>query len=192
MLKHTLFIAGLTIGSLSLANQSAHALSWHWAYSNDQGGLAQGTFTTGGASYNSTDVYTISAIAGTYTPNGGSAETITGLSSAVYPFVDQTFMWDGTNSSTILVNNNGFEYVTNQGSDFNIYSTTGGTTTAGPYLAADGTVTSSTDGAVTSSTLTPAASTPVPFEFSPEQGFILGIPLFLGLRKLKSKKAAQK
>jgi choice-of-anchor C domain-containing protein len=27
--------------------------------------------------------------------------------------------------------------------------------------------------------------TNVPFEFSPEQGFILGIPLFLGLRKLK-------
>ena len=36
---------------------------------------------------------------------------------------------------------------------------------------------------------TPA--TPVPFEFSPEQGFILGVPLFLGLRKLKKKRAVQ-
>jgi len=193
MLKHTLFIAGLTIGSLSLANQSAHALSWHWAYSDDQGGLAQGTFTTGGASYNSADVYTISAITGTYTPSGGSAETITGFSNAVWQYVDQTFMWDGTNSSTILLNNNGFEYVTNQNSDFNIFSSTAGTTTAGPYLAADNWINGSGGGGnVTSSTLTPAASTPVPFEFSPEQGFILGIPLFLGLRKLKSKKAAQK
>ena len=34
-------------------------------------------------------------------------------------------------------------------------------------------------------------STPVPFEFSPEQGFILGVPLFLGLRYLKKKKAAK-
>ena len=183
MLKHTLFIAGLTIGSLSLANQSAHALSWNWAYSDDQGGLAQGTFTTGGASYNSTDVYTILAIAGTYTPSGGSAETITGLSGLGGP--DQTFKWDGTNSSTILVKSNGFSYVTNQGSDFNIY-------TNGSYLAAGYWGDPFESGTVTSSTLTPAASTPVPFEFSPEQGFILGIPLFLGLRKLKSKKAAQK
>jgi hypothetical protein len=186
MLKHTLFIAGLTIGSLSLANQSAHALSWHWAYSDDQGGHAQGTFTTGGASYNSADVYTISAIAGTYTPSGGSAETITGLSGS--GGADETFKWDGTNSSTILVTSSGFSYVTNQGSDVNIYS-------AGinGYLAAEYWLNGSGGGGnVTSSILTPAASTPVPFEFSPEQGVILGIPLFLGLRKLKSKKGVQK
>ena len=194
MLKHTLFIAGLTIGSLSLANQSAHALSWNWAYSDDQGGQAQGTFTTGGASYNSADVYTISAITGTYTPSGGSAETITGLSSVVWPQVDQTFKWDGTNTSTILLNNNGFEYVTNRNSDFNIYKSGAGNTTAGPYLAAEywfinG---SSGGGANVTSSISPAASTPVPFEFSPEQGVILGVPLFLGLRKLKSKNAAQK
>lgn len=29
----------------------------------------------------------------------------------------------------------------------------------------------------------------VPFEFSPEQGFLLGVPLFIGLRKLKKKRA---
>ncbi len=34
-------------------------------------------------------------------------------------------------------------------------------------------------------------STPVPFEFSPEQGFILGVPLFMGMRYLKKKKAAK-
>jgi hypothetical protein len=31
-------------------------------------------------------------------------------------------------------------------------------------------------------------TTSVPFEFSPEQGFLLGVPLFLGLRKLKKRK----
>ena len=36
---------------------------------------------------------------------------------------------------------------------------------------------------------TPSASTNVPFEFSPEQGFMLGIPLFIGLRYLKKKRA---
>jgi hypothetical protein len=192
MIKLSLFIAGLTIGSLSLANQSAHALSWHWAYSDDAGGVVQGTFTTDGTTFNTTDVYKISAIAGTYTPSGGSAETITGLSSVAWSGVDQTFKWNGTNTSTILVNLNGFEYVTNRGSNFNIHSLNGGITTAGRYVAADLWTNGKNFGSVTSSTLTPAASTPVPFEFSPEQGDILGIPLFLGLRKLKSKKAIQK
>ncbi len=32
----------------------------------------------------------------------------------------------------------------------------------------------------------------VPFEFSPEQGFMLGVPLFLGLRQLKKRTAAKK
>jgi len=32
----------------------------------------------------------------------------------------------------------------------------------------------------------------VPFEFSPEQGFLLGVPLFLGLRQIKKRSAAKK
>jgi len=32
----------------------------------------------------------------------------------------------------------------------------------------------------------------VPFEFSPEQGFMLGVPLFLGLRQLKKRTSAKK
>jgi len=34
--------------------------------------------------------------------------------------------------------------------------------------------------------------TPVPFEFSPEQGVLLGVPLFLGLRQIKKRSAAKK
>jgi len=33
---------------------------------------------------------------------------------------------------------------------------------------------------------------PVPFEFSPEDGFILGVPLFLGLRQFKKRKLSKK
>jgi len=37
-----------------------------------------------------------------------------------------------------------------------------------------------------------SVSTPVPFEFSPEQGVLLGVPLFLGLRQIKKRSAAKK
>ncbi len=59
---------------------------------------------------------------------------------------------------------------------------------------------------VTSTTLVSAVSDPgtfvkqinngvslaVPFEFSPEQGVLLGVPLFLGLRQIKKRSAAKK
>ncbi len=38
-------------------------------------------------------------------------------------------------------------------------------------------------------TLTPAGATGVPFEFSPIQGIVMGVPLFTGLRILKKRKA---
>ncbi len=41
----------------------------------------------------------------------------------------------------------------------------------------------------TPSAAPPAPAANVPFEFSPEQGFMLGIPLFIGLRYLKKKRA---
>jgi len=190
MLKHTLFIAGLTIGSLSLANQSAHALSWNWSYTNDSGGVGQGTFTTDGTTFNTTDVYTISGISGTYTPNGGLAEAITGLSASAGGYADQTIKWDGTATSPIIVNSNGFEFTTNTSYFSNLYTSSDMDFDAANRYSTN--ITGERTGNITTSALTPADSTPVPFEFSPEQGFILGIPLFLGLRKLKSKKAAQK
>jgi len=52
----------------------------------------------------------------------------------------------------------------------------------------DATLTTFTKGFPKGSTV----STPVPFEFSPEQGVLLGVPLFLGLRQIKKRSAAKK
>jgi hypothetical protein len=52
----------------------------------------------------------------------------------------------------------------------------------------DATATAFTKGFPKGSTVTSV----VPFEFSPEQGFLLGVPLFLGLRQIKKRSAAKK
>jgi hypothetical protein len=182
MLKRSLFIAGLTIGSLSLANQSAHALSWNWSVVDSNGQTSSGTFTTDGTSYQAGTTYNITAITGTSNINA-TGKTIAGISS--FNGATNTLQWDGTNSSTLIGNLGGISWDNTDGNSVNIHTNLSGydavnqavTDYPGPYLL------------ITSSTLTPAVSTPVPFEFSPEQGFILGVPLFLGLRKLKKKRA---
>lgn len=37
-----------------------------------------------------------------------------------------------------------------------------------------------------------SSATPVPFEFSPTEGIVLGLPLFIGLRMLKKKMASKR
>jgi hypothetical protein len=183
MLKRSLFIAGLTIGSLSLANQSAHALSWNWSVLDSNGQTSSGTFTTDGTSYQAGITYTISAITGNSNIHTTGA-TIAGIYVAAGY---NLFQWDGTNSSPIISGSvgGGIVWFNTDGKLVNIYHSGGG------YGAVNQASTRypGADPAITSSTLTPAASTPVPFEFSPEQGFILGVPLFLGLRKLRKKRA---
>jgi len=39
MLRNLTIVVGLTIGSLSLANQSAHALSWNWSVGGNYTGI---------------------------------------------------------------------------------------------------------------------------------------------------------
>jgi hypothetical protein len=73
-----------------------------------------------------------------------------------------------------LVTGSGFSFDTLTDS-FNVYQNT-----RTGYLTATSLNYSLRDYNITSSKFTP-----VPFEFSIEQGFILGIPLFWGLRKLK-------
>jgi len=182
MLKRSLFIAGLTIGSLSLANQSAHALSWNWSVVDSNGQTSSGTFTTDGTSYQAGITYTISAITGTSNINA-TGQTIAGISS--FNSATNTLKWNGTNSSPIISDAGGISWDNTDGNSVNIFYNDIG------YGAVNFTSTnySGNDPSITSSTLTPAASTPVPFEFSPEQGFILGVPLFLGLRKLRKKRA---
>jgi hypothetical protein len=181
MLKRSLFIAGLTIGSLSLANQSAHALSWTWSLVDSNGQTSSGTFTTDGTSYQAGTTYNITAITGTSNIHA-TGQTIANIDGF---YGSNTLQWDGTNSSPIIGEVAGISWDNTDGNTVIIYYSGGG------YGAVDYTNTNypGTDPAITSSTLTPAASTPVPFEFSPEQGFLLGVPLFLGLRKLKKKRA---
>jgi len=107
-----------------------------------------------------------------FTPNGGTAETITGVSN--YQSATNTIEWDGTKTSSIIVTGSGFSFDTLT-SSFNVYQNTGT-----GYLTATSLNYSLSDFTITSSNFAP-----VPFEFSPEQGFILGIPVFIGLRKLK-------
>jgi hypothetical protein len=180
MLKRSLFIAGLTIGSLSLANQSAHALSWNWSVVDSNGQTSSGTFTTDGTSYQAGTIYNITAITGTSNINA-TGKTIANINSSF----SNTLQWDGTNSSPIISNDSGITWDNTDGNSVSIFYAGRGYNAVGQT----GTNYSASDPSITSSTLTPAASTPVPFEFSPEQGFILGVPLFLGLRKLKKKRA---
>ncbi|MEI6379779.1 MAG: hypothetical protein WCO81_02660 [Cyanobacteriota bacterium ELA615] len=182
MLKRSILIAGLSIGSLSLANQGAHALSWTWSLVDSNGQTSSGTFTTDGFSYQAGITYTISAITGTSNINQ-TGQTIANIID--YVGASNTLQWDGTNSSPLISNIDGISWNNTDGTFVIIYYSFSG------YSGVDSTSTTyaSTNPSITSSTLTPAASTPVPFEFSPEQGFILGVPLFLGLRKLKKKRA---
>jgi len=182
MLKRSLFIAGLTIGSLSLANQSAHALSWNWSVVDSNGQTSSGTFTTDGTSYQAGTTYNITAITGTSNINA-TGKTIAGIGG--YNGATNTLQWDGTNSSTLFSDSGGIAWDDTDGGSVNIYYNGSGYGAVGNSFTSY----SGTDPSITSSTLTPAVSTPVPFEFSPEQGFILGIPLFLCLRKLKKKRA---
>jgi len=183
MLKRSLFIAGLTIGSLSLANQSAHALSWNWSVVDSQGQTSSGTFTTDGTSYLAGTTYNITGITGTSNINA-TGQTIAGISS--YSGATNTLQWDGTNSSTLFSDSGGIAWGNTDNEQVDIFYYGGSGYGAVGYST---TSYNGSDPSITSSTLTPAVSTPVPFEFSPEQGFILGIPLFLGLRKLKKKRA---
>jgi hypothetical protein len=182
MLKRSILIAGLSIGSLSLANQGAHALSWTWSLVDSNGQTSSGTFTTDGTSYQAGTTYNITAITGTSNINE-TGKTIANISD--YSGASNTLQWDGTNSSPLISNVSGIAWSNSDGEFVGVYYSFSG------YSGVDSTSTTyeSKDPSITSSTLTPAASTPVPFEFSPEQGFILGVPLFLGLRKLKKKRA---
>ncbi len=164
-----------------MANQSAHALSWTWSLVDTNGQTSSGTFTTNGTSYQTGTTYTITGITGTSNINA-TGKTIAAINGSLG--APNLLQWDGTNSSPIITNGGGISWDNTDGKSVNIYYNNPNPS----YFSAVNSSLASYPGnnlRITSSTLTP----PVPFEFSPEQGFILGIPLFLGLRKLKKKRA---
>ena len=172
IMNKQIIIASL-LAPFVLAAKPAFALVWNFSFASN-GGDASGTITTDGTGIpQANTIYNITAITGTFTPTGGSAETITGVST--YQSAANTIGWDGTKTSSILVTGSGFSFDTLTDS-FNIFQNTGT-----GYLTANTLNYSLSDYTISSSNFAP-----VPFEFSIEQGFILGIPLFWGLRKLKS------
>ena len=180
MFKRSILIVGSSIGFLFVANQGAHALSWNWSLVDFNGQTSSGTFTTDGTSYQAGTTYNITGITGT-SNIGSIGHTIAGLNS-LYAGASNILQWDGTNSSPLISDGGGIAWDNDDGQALVVFSF------SGVYAAVNYTVNTYYPyglGSITSSTLTPA----VPFEFDPEQGFILGVPLFLGLRKLKKKSA---
>jgi len=119
MLKRSLFIAGLTIGSLSLANQSAHALSWNWSVVDSDGQTSSGTFTTNGTSYQAGTTYNITGITGTSNINA-TGQTIANISSG-FNGPSNILQWDGTNSSPLISDIQGISWDNTDGNSVNIY-----------------------------------------------------------------------
>lgn len=102
-------LAGL--GILQQAS-SVKALTWDWSYnvpSGNRNGVqsyeqAAGTFTTAGTTFQSNTPYTITQVTG-----ARNGITIAGLSPA--GVAGQTFEWNGSNSSPLLLNKDGFAYI---------------------------------------------------------------------------------
>ena len=173
MLKRTAIITGLAISALSLGSTQAQAaLNWNWTTGGTYTG--SGTFTTtDGAS-----PYTITGITGTF--NGHTVNTLLGVNT--YNGNDN-LLYDNTNSIKPL-SEGGFSFTDSTATQWNIYSPSfalfEASNNSGNYPGVWSVTFSATQ-----------QTTAVPFEFSPEQGFMLGIPVFLGLRQLKKRKLAK-
>lgn len=89
---------------VACAGSAQASIVWNWSFS-DGGGVASGTFTTAGSIPTANTPYTITGITGSF---NGSA--ITGL--VTYSGDDQTFEWDGTASSKLLLDVGGISFST--------------------------------------------------------------------------------
>ena len=101
--------AAASLATLFVPN-AARALTWNWSVTGSNGS-AQGTFTTAGATAQAGITETITGATGTYTrlnTADAGTYTITGLGSALSG--DNTFRWDGSNASPLIVNSNGISF----------------------------------------------------------------------------------
>jgi len=149
IMNKQIIIASL-LAPFVLAAKPVLAINWTFSFSSN-GGDASGVITTDGiGTPQANKLYNISAITGTFTPTGGSAETITGISG--YQSADNTIEWDGTKTSPILVNGYGFSFDTSNDA-FNVFQNTGT-----GYLAATSLNYSFADNTITSSNFAPVPS----------------------------------
>lgn len=140
--------------ALGIALSPANALAvttWNWSFStNISDQFGSGTFTTADVTPTAGTSYEITGISGTYN-RGGTAYSITGLS-----YSPQYFQWDGTSSSSILVDISGFNFDVSSGNYVYIFTASSG------YVPAAVTDTnfSGTNGTIASSLLSPVTAAP--------------------------------
>ena len=177
--KHFCLALGLTtIGSaasifLPFATLPAKALTWNLNnVSFNDGGTAIGSFDYNAASsaYNNINVsITGSLYSGSV--NFTSSDNVSGSANSL------TVCKGNCSGNPAIFALNFQSPLNNTGGNINLSSSTVYGFPAGP------------DKFVSTGSVT---TTAVPFEFSPSQGMLLGVPFFIGLRILKSKRALRK
>lgn len=111
---------GLSAGSLVLASPAQAITTWNWSITTtNPTQFGSGTFTTADVTPTPGTTYNITGISGTYTHNN-TLYVIDRLDYG-YGSADNTFRWDGTNSSPILATANGISFRTTAFYYFNFF-----------------------------------------------------------------------
>jgi len=194
--------SALVASAVLLQSAAAHALTY--SFNPDPIVLppdsinVTGTFDFDGTAYTNINITATGLTSGQSAPAGVNSVTFTSLNGSVLS--DSTFLSlkysypDSTNVPTLnafnaLVLNFG-SALTGAGGDTADILGIGDADPSYISYSNAATLTTFTKGFPTGATVNGA--TPVPFEFSPEQGVLLGVPLFLGLRQIKKRSAAKK
>ena len=125
-------------------------------------------------------IYNITGITGTYNRESVAYE-ITGLSD--YVGADNTFMWDGTSSSSILASFDGISFTTSSNNAVNMYSDAD---EYGPVSRIKTNFIGTVEGPISSSTLSPTA---VPWETDALS--VVGTTILFGFGVWSKRKSAK-
>ncbi len=197
-LKHLSFAASLAGLALMVASPKAQALSWNFTYLLPLNGNSSPAISGSG---------TLS-----YTGSGDNTFNITSLSfqengvSGTYTLDNSSNYYQNNNYSSTLAKNQ-IRVVSGAVNSWNFYASNSNATgdTWGRNFFEDGFGNPALSYTSTGSSFNQAyynfdlngtkftaASATVPFDFSPSQGVVLGLPLFIGLRMLKKHRALKK
>jgi hypothetical protein len=123
MLARNSCVASLAIAGLALGLQASPAkalTTWNWSFTtNIADQFGSGTFTTADVVPTAGVTYTITGISGTYNRDG-TAYTIFSLSD--FGSASNTFQWDGTNASPLLLDLAGVSFKFGELSTVNLYN----------------------------------------------------------------------
>ena len=178
-----------TAAVVGMHAKPAYAVTtWNWSFTtlNTDGNgpgdqFGSGTFTTADVTPTANTTYTITGISGTYS-RGGTTYTITGLGNR--GGADNTFRWDGTQSSPIIATNNGISFFVDSSPAYqvNLYATSG----AGYRpIFFQGTGFSGADGNIASSQLSPVYPAPGPSDVPGPLPLFGAVAAFQASRRLR-------